>query len=92
MKVANGQRTYITPLTKHALFLKNKIYEMQVQIAGEVFKVKQVEDRLQEISATAIEFKEKTQDIVEVIQGRLTWLEMNKEPPENTPVKAPKRL
>ena len=37
---------------------------MQGQIMGEVFKVKQVEDRLQEISAIAIEFKEKTQDIV----------------------------
>ena len=45
-------------------FLKNKIYQMQGQITGEVFKVKQVEDRLQEISAIATEFKEKTQDVV----------------------------
>ena len=92
LKAANEQRTYITPLTKHALFLGNKIYQMHVQIAGEVFKVKQVEDRLQEISATATEFKDKTQDIVEVIQGQLAWLETTKEPLENTPVKAPKRL
>ena len=65
---------------------------MQVQIMGEVFKVKQVEDRLQEISATTTVFKDKTQDIVEFIQGWLTWLEMTKEPPENTPVKTPNRL
>ena len=45
LKVENEQRTYITPLTKHALFLRNKIYQRQVQIA-EVFKVKHVEDRL----------------------------------------------
>ena len=64
LKEENEQRTDITPLTKRALFLKNKIYQMQGQITGEVFKVKQVEDRLQEISAIAIEFKEKTQDIV----------------------------
>ena len=69
LKEANEQRTDITPLIKHAHFLINKIYQMQGQITGEVFKVKQVEDRLQEISATATEFKEKTQDVVEVIQG-----------------------
>ena len=64
LKAANEQRTDITPLTKHALFLKNKIYQMQGQITGEVFTVKQVEDRLQEISAISTEFKEKTQDVV----------------------------
>ena len=51
-----------------------------------------MEDRLQEISAIATEFKEKTQDVVEVIQGQLTWLEMTKEPSENTPVKSPEIL
>ena len=65
---------------------------MQVQIAGEVFKVKQVEYRLQEISATTTEFKDKTQDIVEFIQGRLTWLEKTKELLENAPIKALKIL
>ena len=91
-KVANEQATYLTPITKHVIFIKNKIYQMQVQIAGEVFKVKQVEDRLQKILATDTDFKDKTRDIVEVIQGILTWLETTKEPPENTPVKMPERL
>ena len=67
LKVENEQRKNITPLTNHALFLRNKIYQMQVQIVGEVFKVKQVEDHLQEISATATKFKDKTQYIVGVI-------------------------
>ena len=62
---------------------------MQVQISREVVKFKQVEDRLREISATATEFKDKTQDIIEIIQGRLTWLEATTKPPENTPVKDP---
>ena len=39
LKVENEQRKDITPLIKHSLFLRNKIYQMQVQIAGEVFKV-----------------------------------------------------
>ena len=65
---------------------------MQVQIAEEVFKVRQVEARLQEISITATEFKDKTQEVVEVIQGLLTWLETTKELLENTPVKDPASL
>ena len=47
LKVANEQRTDIVPLTKHALMLRNKIYQMQVQIADEVLKVWQVEARLE---------------------------------------------
>ena len=47
---------------------------------------------MQEISVITTKFKDKTKDIVEIIQGQMTWLEINKEPPENTPVKNPERL
>ena len=69
LKVENEQRIDIKPITKHALFLRNKIYQMQVQITGEVFKVKQVEYRWQGILAKYTMFKYQTQDVVEVIQG-----------------------
>ena len=65
---------------------------MQVQIVEEVFKVRQVEAQLQEILVIATEFKDKTQEVVEVIQGLLTWLETTKELLENTPVKDPASL
>ena len=39
-----------------------------------------------------MEFKEKTQEVVEFIQGWLTWLETTKDPLENTPAKTPERL
>ena len=92
LKARNDQKTDLEPLTKHALLLRGGIYQMQVQIAEEVFKVRQVEARLQEISVTTTDFKDKTQEVLEVIQGRLTWLETTKEIPENTPVKNKKRL
>ena len=44
LKTANEQKEDIAPLKKEALFLRNKIYQMQVQIAEEVFKFKQIED------------------------------------------------
>ena len=60
LKVENEQRTDIEPLTKHDLMLRNKIYQMQLQIAGEVLKVWQVESRFEEISSIASQFKDKT--------------------------------
>ena len=87
LKVENEQRTDIKPLTKHALMLRNKIYQMQLQIADEVLKVRQVEARLEEISSIASQFKEKTQGIMEILQRSLNWMETTKEPPANAPIK-----
>ena len=36
---------------------------------------------------TASYFLDRTQDILEILQGRLTWLETTKEPPSNEPIK-----
>ena len=53
---------------------------MQLQIAGEMLKVRQVEARLEEISGIASHFKHKTHDIPEILQGSLNWLEKTMEP------------
>ena len=47
LKAANEQKADLTLLTKHALMFRGKIYHIQVQIAEEVLKVKQVEARLE---------------------------------------------
>ena len=39
----------IAPLREKALFLIGKIYQVQVKLVEEVYKIKQVEARLQEI-------------------------------------------
>ena len=54
--------------------------------------MKQIEDRLQEISNIVAKFKDITRDIVEVIQGILASLETTQEQLKNTPIKAPERL
>ena len=92
LKVENEKITDINPLKKHALMLRNKIYQMQLQIAGEVLKVRQVEARLEEISGIASQFKDKTQGIMEILQGRSTWLETTKEPPADAPIKDSERV
>ena len=82
----------IEPLREHAFLLRGNIYQVQVKLAEEVYRIKQVESRLQEISVISIEFKTRTQEIAETIKGQLTWLETNKEILENAPMKSPERL
>ena len=64
----------IVSLREHALLIRGKIYQVQVNIALEVFKIKQVEARLQDISVVATELKEKTHKIAETIQGKMNLI------------------
>ena len=57
-----------------------------------MLKFQQVETRLEEIISTASYFLHRTQDILEILQGRLTWLETTKEPPVNAPIKDSERV
>ena len=56
-------------------------------MAKELLKVQQVEIRLEEIVSTTSYFLERTQDILEILRGRLNWLETTKEPPVDAPIK-----
>ena len=77
----------IEPLKNHALTLISKIHQMQLQIEEEMLKVQQVETRLEEIVSTTSYFLDKTQDILEILQGHLNWLETAKEPIADAPIK-----
>ena len=57
----------ITPLREHALLLKIKVYQVQVKLADEVYKIKQVESILQEISIRITNFRKRAQEIAEVV-------------------------
>ena len=49
LKTTMKQKIDIEPLKKHALTLRSKIHQMQLQMAEEMLKVQQVEIRLEEI-------------------------------------------
>ena len=53
----------------------------------ERFKVQQIEIRLEEIINIASYFLDMTQDILETLQGRMTWVETSKDPPTDVPPK-----
>ena len=50
LKVANEKKMDIAPLRENYLLVRGKIYQVQVKLAEEVFRIKQVESRLQQIS------------------------------------------
>ena len=45
-KASNEWKMDITPLHEHALMLKNKIYQVQLKVTEEVYKIKQEKSRL----------------------------------------------
>ena len=67
LKTAMEQKADIEPLKKHALTLRNKIHQMQLQMAEESLKVQQVEIRLEEIINMASYFLDRTHDILEAL-------------------------
>ena len=87
LKAANEHKTDIKPLKKHALTFRSKIHQMQLQIAEEMLKVQQLETRLEENVSTTSYFLDRTQDVLEILKGRLNWLETTKEPPVDSPIK-----
>ena len=87
LKAYVEQKIDIEPLKKHALTLRSKIHQMQLQMEKEMLKVQQVEIRLEQIINIASYFLDRTQDILEALQGHMTWLEMTKEPTADAPIK-----
>ena len=81
LKIAMEQEGDIEPLKMHALTLRNKIHQMQLHMVEERFKVQQIEIILEEIINTTSYFLDKTQDILETLHGRMTWVVTNKDPP-----------
>ena len=87
LKTTVEQKIDIEPLKKHALTLRSKIHQMHLQMVEERLKVQQVDIRLEEIKKMASYFLDRTHDILEALQGGMTWLETNKEPPADIPIK-----
>ena len=54
--------------------------------------MRKIEPRLEEIYVIASQFKDKTQNVMEIIQGILAGLETTKEPPTNASVKYSERM
>ena len=78
---AREQQTSIRPFKEHVLTQRCKMHRLQVSIEEERCKVLQVDNRLEEILETYSYFVDRSQDILEVLMGRIVRLEANEEIP-----------
>ena len=60
---------------------------MQMCIEEERCKILQIDSRLEEILDTTSYFLDRSQEILEILTGRMVWIETNKESPVEIPVK-----
>ena len=56
-------------------------------IEEEICKILQIDSRLEEILDTTSYFVDRSQDILEVLAGRIVWIETNEETPVELPAK-----
>ena len=84
---AREHQTIIQPFKEHVLTQRSKMHRLQVSIEEERCKVLQVDNRLEEILETSSYFVDRSQDILEVLTGRIARLEANEEIPADLPAK-----
>ena len=82
----------VQPLKEHVLTQRRKIHHLQMCIEEERCKIVQIDSILEEILDTTSYFVEKSQDILEILTGRIVWIEINEETPAELPVKDWKSL
>ena len=85
LKEAKEHQTNIHPFKEHALTQRSKMHQLQVSIEEERCRVLQVDNRLEEILETTSYFVDRSQDILEVLMGRIGRIKANEEIPADLP-------
>ena len=75
----------ITPLKNLASMLQKEINQVLLNLAEEMYKVKQMEDRLKEIKLGSTQFQRRLSDVVELEKNQLEWVETHSNFPANMP-------
>ena len=63
------------------------MHQLQMSIEEERCKILQIDSRLEEILDTTSYFVDISQDILEVLTGRIVWLETSEKIPAELPAK-----
>ena len=87
LKDAMEQKTDVQPLKEHVLAQRRKIHHLQMCVEEGKCKILQIDGRLEEILETNSYFLDRYQEILEILTGRIMWIETNKETPAELPVK-----
>ena len=78
LEEAKEHQVSLQPFKEHILVERSKMHQLQMAIEEEQCKVLQVDNRLEEILETSSYFVDRSQDILEVLTGRMVRLEAMK--------------
>ena len=81
------QKIDVQPLKEHVLTQRRKIHQLQMCIEEERCKILQIDTRLEEVLDTTSYFLDISQEILEILRGRMVWIETNNESPVELLVK-----
>ena len=71
LKDAIEHKTDFQPLKEHVLTQKRKIHHLQMCVVEERCKILQIDSRLEEILDTTSYFLDRSQEILEILTGRI---------------------
>ena len=92
LKDAIEQKTDVQPLKEHVLAQRRKIHHLQMCVEEGRCNILQIDIRLEELLDTTSYFLDRSQEILDILTGRIVWIETNEEPPAELPVKYWKSL
>ena len=75
LQVAEEKQMDITSFRHLASRLQKEINQVLLNLAEEMYKVKQMEDRLKEIKLGSTQFQRIFSDVVELVKHQLVWVE-----------------
>ena len=76
------------PFKNLASMLQKEINQVLLSLAGEMYRVKQIEDRLKELELNSTQFRRRLLDVVELVKNQLAWIKSHSTFPANMPQKS----
>ena len=67
--------------------LQKEINQELLNLAREMYRVKQIEDRLKELELNSTQFRRRLSNVVELVKNQLAWIETHSIFPTNMPQK-----
>ena len=69
LKVENEKKLDMAPFRNQASLLQKEINQILLKLAGDMYRVKQIEARLKEIALGSSKFRKKLSDVTELLKN-----------------------
>ena len=81
----NEKQLDVNPFHSQACLLQREINQVQLKFAEEMYNIKQIKARLEEITHDSLKFRKRLSEVLELVQSHLTWIGANASFSDNMP-------